>query len=186
MGCAPIFEESKGPASITTSQVFCPLTENRYKLRLAEFQKEIRGQVASLNKKLYDLNKEQKHSNKLLRRVLKMLSANMSKKGQDQAQSAPYVSSSQEINVQRAESEAFKTTSPDIGAVADIGVQAIMEFLTADKVLDSNEDAETDKNKVILLFNNQSSTYVEMIIFAFHIYNEDIFYDMLCNHIGKY
>ncbi|GMN59652.1 hypothetical protein TIFTF001_028734 [Ficus carica] len=45
-------------------------------------------------------------------------------RGQGQGQTAPHVSSSQEINVQgqRVESEAFKTTFPDIGAVEDIGV----------------------------------------------------------------
>ncbi|GMN61248.1 hypothetical protein TIFTF001_030401 [Ficus carica] len=113
-----------------------------------EFQKEIREKVASLNKKLEDLKKEQKHSNKLLRRVLKMLSTNMIEKGQGKAQTVPHVSSSQEINVQRAESDTFNTTSPDIGAVADMGVQAAMEFLTANKVMSSHEDAENEKNKV--------------------------------------
>ncbi|GMN54038.1 hypothetical protein TIFTF001_023169 [Ficus carica] len=113
-----------------------------------EFQKEIRGQVASLNKKLEDLKKEQKHSNKLLWRVLKMLSTNMIEKGQGKAQTTSHVNSSQEINVQRAESDVFKTTSPEIGAIADIGVQAAMEFLTADKVISSHEDAENEKNKI--------------------------------------
>ena len=105
-----------------------------------------------MNKKFEDLNKEQKHLNKLLRRVLKMLSANITEKGQGQGQTASHVSSSQEINVQgqRAESEAFKTTFPDIGAVEEIGVQAAMEFLTADKLDLSHEDAEKGKNNIIL------------------------------------
>ncbi|GMN22377.1 hypothetical protein TIFTF001_045644 [Ficus carica] len=148
MGCTPLFEESKCPASITTSQVFCPPAEHRSNSEWREFQKEIRGQVASLNKKLEDLKKEQKHSKKLLWWVLKMLSTNIIEKEQGKAHTTPHVSSSQEINVQRAESDAFKTTSPDIGAIADIGVQAAMEFLTADKVISSHEDAENEKNKV--------------------------------------
>ncbi|GMN74590.1 hypothetical protein TIFTF001_055823, partial [Ficus carica] len=65
-----------------------------------EFENEIRGQVASLNKKFEDLNKEQKRLNKLLRSVLKLLSANITEKGQGQGQTAPHVSSSQEINVE--------------------------------------------------------------------------------------
>ncbi|GMN67344.1 hypothetical protein TIFTF001_039341 [Ficus carica] len=96
---------------------------------------------------LEDLKKAKKHSNKLLRRILKMLSANMIEKGQGKAQTALHVSNSQEINVQRVESDAFKTTSPDIGVVADMGVQAAMEFLIADKVMSSHEDAENEKNK---------------------------------------
>ncbi|GMN48652.1 hypothetical protein TIFTF001_017819 [Ficus carica] len=66
---------------------------------------------------------------------------------QGKAQTAPHVSSSQEFNVQKAESDVLQTTSPDIGVVADMGVQAAMEFLTADKVIVSHEDAENEKNK---------------------------------------
>ncbi|GMN49606.1 hypothetical protein TIFTF001_018764 [Ficus carica] len=120
-----------------------------------EFQKEIQGQVASLNKKLKDLKKELKNSNKLLRRVLKMLSANMIEKGQGKAQTALHVSSSQDINVQRTESDALKTTSPDIGAVVDMGVQAAMEFLTADKVIISHKNAENEKNKEDIIHQQQ-------------------------------
>ncbi|GMN45108.1 hypothetical protein TIFTF001_014304 [Ficus carica] len=90
-----------------------------------------------------------------------MLSANMIEKGQGKAYTAHHVSSSQNINVQTAESDALKTTSPDIGtgsqddvfidsdiyAVADMGVQTAMEFLTADKVIVSHEDADDEKNK---------------------------------------
>ncbi|GMN31156.1 hypothetical protein TIFTF001_041559, partial [Ficus carica] len=128
------------------SSVPRPSTDTKSEWR--EFQKEIRGQVASLNNKLEDLKKEQKNSNKLLRRVLKMLSTNMIEKGQGKAQTAPHVSSSREINAQRAESDVLQITSPDICAVADMGVQAAMEFLTADKVIVSHEDAENEKNKV--------------------------------------
>ncbi|GMN66774.1 hypothetical protein TIFTF001_035838 [Ficus carica] len=43
-----------------------------------------------------------------------------------------------------------ETTSPGIGSMADIGVQVAMEFLTADKVIVSHEDAENDMNQVNL------------------------------------
>ncbi|GMN20625.1 hypothetical protein TIFTF001_047140 [Ficus carica] len=92
--------------------------------------------------------KEQKQSNKLLRRLIKLLSANKSEKGEGKAKSAPPVSSGHEINAERDELDAMKTTSPDIGSVADIGVQAAMEFLTADEVIVSHEDAENDRNQV--------------------------------------
>ncbi|GMN31625.1 hypothetical protein TIFTF001_041615 [Ficus carica] len=127
-----------------------------------EFQKEIRGQVDSMNKKLEDLKKGQKKSTKLLRRVLKLLSDNINEKGQGKAHTAYHVSSRQKINVQTDESDALKTTSndlstgsqddvfidSDIGVVADMGVQAAMEFLTADKVIVSQEDVEEEKNKI--------------------------------------
>ncbi|GMN31346.1 hypothetical protein TIFTF001_050733 [Ficus carica] len=113
-----------------------------------------------MNKELKDLKKGQKKSTKLLRRVLKLLSDNMNEKGQGKAHTAYHVSSRQKINVQTDESDALKTTSndigtgsqddvfidSDIGAVADMGVQAAMEFLTADKVIVSHEDVEEEKN----------------------------------------
>ncbi|GMN32041.1 hypothetical protein TIFTF001_050777 [Ficus carica] len=125
-----------------------------------EFQKEIRGQVDSMNKELKDLKKGQMKSTKLLRRVLKLLSDNMNEKGQGKAHTAYHVSSRQKINVQTDESDALKTTSndigtgsqddvfidSDIGAVADMGVQAAMEFLIVDKVIVSHEDVEEEKN----------------------------------------
>ncbi|GMN68964.1 hypothetical protein TIFTF001_038009 [Ficus carica] len=91
-----------------------------------------------------------------------MISANIIKKGQGKAHTADHVSSSQNINVHTTESDALKTTSPnigtgsqddvfidsDIGVVADMGVQAVMEFLTADKVIVSREDVEEEKNKI--------------------------------------
>ncbi|GMN39675.1 hypothetical protein TIFTF001_008907 [Ficus carica] len=77
-----------------------------------------------------------------------MLSANMIEKVQGKAHTAPHVTSSQKFNVQRAKSDVLQTTSPDISAVADMGVQAAMEFLTADKVIVSHKDAENEKNKV--------------------------------------
>ena len=115
-----------------------------------------------MNKKLEDLKKGQKKSTKLLRRVLKLLSDNMNEKGQGKAYMADHVSSQQKINVQTDESDALKTTSndigtgpqddvlidPNIGVIADMGVQAAMDFLTADKVIGSHEDVEEEKNKV--------------------------------------
>ncbi|GMN64857.1 hypothetical protein TIFTF001_033908 [Ficus carica] len=90
-----------------------------------------------------------------------MLSDNMIEKGQRKAHTAYHVSSSQKINVETAKSDALKTTSPnigidsqddvfidsDIGAVADMGVQAAMEFLTGEKVIVSHEDVEEEKIK---------------------------------------
>ncbi|GMN59626.1 hypothetical protein TIFTF001_028718 [Ficus carica] len=127
------------------SSVTRPSTDTKFEWR--EFQTEIRGQVASLNKKLEDLKREQKQSNKLLRRLIKLLSANKSEKGEGKAEPVPPVSSGHEINAERDELDAMKTTSPDIGSVADIGVQAAMEFLTADKVIVSHQDAENDGNQ---------------------------------------
>ncbi|GMN47409.1 hypothetical protein TIFTF001_016585 [Ficus carica] len=131
------------------SSVTRPSTDTKFEWR--EFQTKIRGQVASLNKKLEDLKREQKQSNKLLRRLIKLLSADKSEKGEGKAEPAPPVSSGHEINAERDELDAMKTTSPDIGSVADIGVQAAMEFLTADKVIVSHEDAENDRNQAVFV-----------------------------------
>ncbi|GMN38293.1 hypothetical protein TIFTF001_007532 [Ficus carica] len=102
-----------------------------------------------MNKKLEDLKKGQKKSTKLLRRVLKLLSDNMIEKRRGKEHIAYHVSSRQKINVQTDESDALKTTSndigtgsqddvfidSDIGAIADMGVQAAMKFFTTDKIL---------------------------------------------------
>ncbi|GMN69088.1 hypothetical protein TIFTF001_038137 [Ficus carica] len=83
----------------------------------------------------------------------------MNEKGQGMAHTAYHVSSRQKINVQTDESDALKTTSNDlgsgsqddvfidfdIGAIADIGVQAAMEFLTVDKE-ESMPDPEKEKD----------------------------------------
>ena len=79
-----------------------------------------------------------------------MLSANISEKGECKAEEAPPDSGIHEISAERAELDAMKTSSPDIGSVADIGVQAAMEFLTTDKVIVSHEDAENDMKQVKL------------------------------------
>ncbi|GMN70495.1 hypothetical protein TIFTF001_039539 [Ficus carica] len=81
--------------------------------------------------------------------------------GQGKAHTVYHVSSRQKINVPTDESDALKTTSndlgsgsqddvfinSDIGAVADMGVQTAMEFLTADKVIVSHKDVEQENNK---------------------------------------
>ncbi|GMN66378.1 hypothetical protein TIFTF001_035441 [Ficus carica] len=96
-----------------------------------------------------------------------MLAANISEKGQGKAHTAFHVSSSQKTKVHTAESDALKTTSPrigtgsqdavifdsDIGAATDMGVQAAMEFLTADKVIVSREDVKAKKNKETIKYN---------------------------------
>ncbi|GMN71007.1 hypothetical protein TIFTF001_053336, partial [Ficus carica] len=126
-----------------------------------EFKEEIRGQVDSINKSLRVLKKDQKKSNKLLRRVLKMLTDNMSQQGQGKAQPGTSVTSRQPMDVPTNESDALKTTSDDIatslqdevlidssiGAAADIGVQAAMEFLTGETVIVSHQHVEEESNK---------------------------------------
>ncbi|GMN27798.1 hypothetical protein TIFTF001_041080 [Ficus carica] len=149
MDCAPLFKESNchGPITPPKSSVTRPNTDTKSEWR--EFQTEIRGQVASLNKKLEDLKREHKQSNKLLRRLIKSLSADKSEKGEGKAEPALPVSNGHEINAERDELDAMMTTSPDIGSMADIGVQAAMEFLTADKVIVSHQDAENDRNQKV-------------------------------------
>ncbi|GMN66599.1 hypothetical protein TIFTF001_035664 [Ficus carica] len=137
-----------------------------------EFQKEIRGEVVSIKKEVVSIKKNlasikkgQTKSNKLMRRVIKMLAANVSEKGQGKGQGEAHTSfhfsSSPETKVQTPESDALKTTPPHIGTgsqydviydsalgpVADMGVQAAMEFLTANKVIVSREDVKADNNK---------------------------------------
>ncbi|GMN60031.1 hypothetical protein TIFTF001_029125 [Ficus carica] len=137
-----------------------------------EFQKEIRGEVVSIKKEVVSIKKDlaslkkgQTKSNKLMRRVIKMLAANVSEKGQGKGQGDAHTSfhfsSSPETKVQTPESDALKSTPPhigtasqydvildsDLGPVADMGVQAAMEFLTANKVIVSREDVKADNNK---------------------------------------
>ncbi|GMN59608.1 hypothetical protein TIFTF001_028707 [Ficus carica] len=80
----------------------------------------------------------------------------MNEKGQGKAPTTYHVSSRQKMNDQTDESDALKTTSndlgsssqddvfidSDIGAVADMGVQAAIEFLTANK-----KDVEKEKER---------------------------------------
>ncbi|GMN22109.1 hypothetical protein TIFTF001_050180 [Ficus carica] len=97
-----------------------------------EFKEEIRGQVDSIKKSL-----------------------------RGKAQLRTPVTSRQAINLPTNESDTLKTTSndiaigsqnevlieSDIGAAADIGVQAAMEFLTGDKVIVSHQYIEDESNK---------------------------------------
>ncbi|GMN33033.1 hypothetical protein TIFTF001_046660 [Ficus carica] len=94
-----------------------------------------------------------------------MLAANVSEKGQGKGQGEAHTSfhfsSSPKTKVQTPESDALKTTPPHIGTgsqddvildsalgpVADMGVQAAMEFLTANKVIVSREDVKAENNK---------------------------------------
>ena len=138
-----------------------------------EFKEEIRAQVDSINKSLRVLKKDQKKSNKLLRRVLKMLTENMSQQGQGKAQPGTPVTSRQPMDVPTNESDALKTTSDDIatglqdevlidssiGAEADIGVQAAMEFLTGETVIVAHPHVEEESNKVSLYFKFESAIY---------------------------
>ena len=110
-----------------------------------------------------------------MRRVIKMLAANVSGKGQGEAHTSFHFSSSPETKVQTPESDALKTTPPHIGTgsqydvildsalgpVADMGVQAAMEFLTANKVIVSREDVKADNNKVNNYFPIASTIYVD-------------------------
>ena len=113
-----------------------------------EFKEEIRAQVNSINKSIRVLQRDQKKSNILLRRVINMLKDNVHQQGHGKAQ--PGTPSTQPINVPTNASDDMKTPSDDIEATADLGVQAAMEFLTGDKVVDSHQHVEEDSNKVSL------------------------------------
>ena len=113
-----------------------------------EFQKEIRGQVDSMDTKLEDLKKGQKKSRKLLRRVLKLL-YNINDNVEWNPTTAYHVSSRHKRNVQTDDSDALKTNFDDfrfgsqddvsidsnIGVVAHKDVKAAMEFFNTDKVI---------------------------------------------------
>ncbi|GMN54976.1 hypothetical protein TIFTF001_024097 [Ficus carica] len=113
-----------------------------------EFQKEMRGKVESMNKKLDELKKGQKKARKLLRRVLKLL-YNLNDNVDGNPITAYHVSYRHKRNVQNDDSDAMKTDSDDlqfspqddsfldsdIGDIADKDVKAAMDFLNADKVI---------------------------------------------------
>ena len=138
-----------------------------------EFKEEIRGQVASINKSLRALKKDQEKSNKLLRRVLTVLTENVSQRGQGNAVPRTPLTSSKPFDVSTHELDALKHESDDnaaglqdevlidadIGAAADIGVQAAMEFLTGEKVIDSHQPDEEESLKVRRYFNCRSTIY---------------------------
>ena len=160
---ARLFMKNPGPVPQLLLKPPVPQSRSATDSEWQEFKEEIRGQVASINKSLWVLKKDQKKSNKLLRRVLKMLTDNMSQQGQGKAQPGTPVTSRQPMDVPTNESDALKTNFNDIatglhdevlidsfiGAAADIGVQAAMEFLTGDKVIASHQPVEEESNKVI-------------------------------------
>ena len=130
--------------------------------------------MASINKRLRALKNDQQKSNKLLRRVLTMLNENVRQRGQGNAEPRTPLTSSQPFDVNQNESDELKNEADDIaaglqdevlldtdiGAVADIGVQAAMEFLTGEKVIDSHQAVEEDSNKVRTYFNFDSALYI--------------------------
>ena len=119
--------------------------------------------MASINKSLRALKKDQHRSNKLLRRVITMLTNNVTQQGQGKAEPGIPVTSSHPSAVPTHEADEVKNAfddiatdlhddvfiESDIGAAADIGVQAAMEFLTGDKVIASHQPVEEESNTVI-------------------------------------
>ncbi|GMN70342.1 hypothetical protein TIFTF001_039385 [Ficus carica] len=92
-----------------------PSTDTKSEWR--EFQKEIRIEIASLKK-------EQKHSNKLLRRVLKLLSANSNVKGQGQPHTAheDVENENNKVNIAEEEvneGEANAKSKPSVEEIAE-------------------------------------------------------------------
>ena len=124
-----------------------------------EFKEEIRGQVEAINNSLRVLRKDQKKSNKLLRRVYRMVAASMTQQAQEKPYPATPVTATSPMDV--------PTTSPgplhtgdddmattlhdelffetDIGSVADVGVQAAMEFLTGHVEIQQHVDDQSNK-----------------------------------------
>ncbi|GMN48194.1 hypothetical protein TIFTF001_017375 [Ficus carica] len=109
-----------------------------------EFQKEIRTEIASLNKKFEDMKKEQKHSNKLLRRVLKMLSANSNEKGQGQPHTAHEDAENENNKVNIAEDE---LNEGEANAKAKPSVEEIAEEAMPD--LEKGVIEEDDGKEII-------------------------------------
>ena len=160
---ARLFMKNPGPVPQLLLKPPVPQSRSATDSEWQEFKEEIRGQVASINKTLRSLKKDQERSNKLLRRVITMLTDNMTQHGQGKAEPGTPVTSSQPSAVPTQESDDLKNAfddiatglhddvliESDIGAAADIGVQAAMEFLTGDKVIASHQPVEEESNKVI-------------------------------------
>ncbi|GMN70403.1 hypothetical protein TIFTF001_039451 [Ficus carica] len=102
-----------------------------------EFQKEIRTEIASLKK-------EQKHSNKLLRRVLKMLSANSNVKGQGQPHTAHVDAENENNKVNIAEEE---VNEGEANAKSEPSVEEIAEEAMPD--LEKGVIEEDDGKEII-------------------------------------
>ncbi|GMN19823.1 hypothetical protein TIFTF001_039905 [Ficus carica] len=102
-----------------------------------EFQKEIRTEIASLKK-------EQKQSNKLLRRVLKMLSANSNVKGQGQPHTAHVDAENENNKVNIAEEE---VNEGEANAKSEPSVEEIAEEAMPD--LEKGVIEEDDGKEII-------------------------------------
>ncbi|GMN32534.1 hypothetical protein TIFTF001_048183 [Ficus carica] len=102
-----------------------------------EFQKEIHTEIASLKK-------EQKHSNKLLRRVLKMLSANSNEKGQGKPHTAHEDAENENNKVNIAEEELNEGEAND---KAEPSVEEIAEEVMPD--LEKGVIEEDDGKEII-------------------------------------
>ncbi|GMN18720.1 hypothetical protein TIFTF001_048026 [Ficus carica] len=102
-----------------------------------EFQKEIRTEIASLKK-------EQKQSNKLLRRVLKMLSANSNVKGQGQPHTAHVDAENEHNKVNIAEEE---VNEGEANAKSEPSVEEIAEEAMPD--LEKGVIEEDDGKEII-------------------------------------
>ncbi|GMN23191.1 hypothetical protein TIFTF001_040415 [Ficus carica] len=110
-----------------------------------EFQKEIRTEIASLKK-------EQKHSNKLLRRVLKMLYANSNVKGQGQPHTAHEDAENENNKVNIAEEE---VNEGETNARAEPSIEEITEEAMPDLekgVIEKDDGKEiiSDQDPLIL------------------------------------
>ncbi|GMN47611.1 hypothetical protein TIFTF001_016788 [Ficus carica] len=153
MCCVTIFEEPYGK-----TPVMQPSTKTNSEW--LKFQKEIRGKVDSMNKKLDELKKGQKKSRKLLRRVLKLL-YNLNDNVEGNPTTAYHVSYKHVSNVQKDDSDAMKIDSDDlqfgpqddgfldsdIGVVADNDVKAALDFLNADKVIVYKDEEKEDEEE---------------------------------------
>ncbi|GMN69304.1 hypothetical protein TIFTF001_038356 [Ficus carica] len=122
--------ESKAQPQLPPSKSSFPRPSTDTNSEWREFQKEIRTEIASLNKKFEDLKKEQKHSNKLLRRVLKMLSVNSNEKGQGQPHTAHEDAENEnnKVNIAEEELNEGKTNAKAEPSVEEIAEEAMPDL----------------------------------------------------------
>ncbi|GMN47890.1 hypothetical protein TIFTF001_017057 [Ficus carica] len=125
-----------------TRAVICNTVENRMSSKRRSLKNQIHHQVRSGHSAMLSWITADNVKFDDVMSVFTVVGENQGK-----AHTAYYVSSSQKINVEMAESNALTTTSPDIGTgsqndvfidsdigvVVDMGVQAAMEFLTGEK-----------------------------------------------------
>ncbi|GMN27743.1 hypothetical protein TIFTF001_044154 [Ficus carica] len=129
--------ESKAQPQLPPSKSSFPRPSTDTNSEWREFQKEIRTEIASLKK-------EQKHSNKLLRRVLKMLSANSNEKGQGQPHTAHEDAENENNKVNIAEEELNEGEAND---KAEPSVEEIAEEAMPD--LEKGVIEEDDGKEII-------------------------------------